>query len=299
MRFISIIVLFGIGISIDFSAITPRNCASAADSIDEKHVHALVKVKRRQTTTTTQIPFTAFKSLEEIKVDATLSDISTFAKKQFGDHPLADEWVKRCLQLRYDKKGTATDLRRFAELHIQIMSEVNATKYAQEIVAYQVTLTELGRVAKLNRDAIYALPLDREVSADSREEQTQIIVTYDWDAAIRKHLGKLQTLHKKNAREARAKISIVAQIRFKNHPLTDEWRALYFRLSRDGKGTLSDVKRLSELEIRMFIDIDPEEYAAPIEKHHGLMKLYDKFIKQFKDAGKNPEIFQVDFKSVN
>ena len=94
MRFISIIVLLGIGISIDFSAITPGNFASAVDSIDEKRVHALVKVKRRQTTTTTQIPFTAFKSLEQIKVDAPLSDISIFAKKQFGDHPLADEWVK-------------------------------------------------------------------------------------------------------------------------------------------------------------------------------------------------------------
>lgn len=209
MRFTSIVLLLWIGISNDFSAITPRNCASAADSLNGKRVHALVKVKRRQKTTTTQIPFTAFKSLEQIDVDATLSDISTFAKKQFGDHPLTDEWVKRCFQLRHDKKGTATDLRRFAELHIQIMSEVNATKYAQEIVAYQVTLTELGRIEKLNRDAIYALPLDRKVSTDSREEQTQIIVTYDWDAAIRKHLGKLQTLQKKTLRGLVPKLALL------------------------------------------------------------------------------------------
>ena len=293
MKCVSLIFLLWIGISIDFSSITLQNCASAVDSINEKRVHALVKVKRRQTTTTTHIPFTAFKSLEQIEVDATLRDVSVFAKKQFGDHLLADEWVKRCLQLRRHKKGTATDLRRFAELYIQIMSDVDATKYAQEIVAYQVTLTELGRVAELNRDAIYALPLDIDVSSDAREEQTQIIVTYDWDPTMRKQLEGLHTSNQKNARGARAKISTVAQIRFENHSLTDEWRALYFRLSRDGKGTLSDVRRLSELEIRMFTEIDPEEYAAPIEKHHRLMRLYDKFIKQFKDAGKNPTIFQV------
>ena len=298
MRFMGIILLFWIGIGNDFSAITPQNWVSADDSINKERVHALVKVKRRQTTTTPQTLFTAFKSLEQIDADATLSDISAYAQKRFGDHPLVDEWVKRCFQLRRNKKGTPTDVERFAELQIQIMSEVDATKYAQEIIAYQGTLRELDRIAKYSRDAIYSLPLETHTESDSIQEQTQIIVTYDWDPAMRKHMGKLQTL-KKKSREARAKISTVAQIRFENHPLTDEWRALYFRLSRDGKGTLSDVKRLSELEIRMFTDIDPEEYAAPIEKHHGLMKLYDKFIKQFKDAGKNPEIFQMDFKSVN
>lgn len=299
MKCVSIVLLLWIGISNDFSAITPRNCASADDGIDEKRAHALVKVKRRQTTTTTQIPFTAFKSLEQIDDDVTLSDVSVFAKKQFGDHPLADEWVKRCFQLRRDKKGNATDLRRFAELQIQIMSDVNATKYAQEIVAYQGTLTELSRIAKRSGNAIYSLPLDIDISTDSREEQTQIIVTYDWDAAVRKHLGNFQALSKKSSWETRAKISTVAQIRFKHHPLTDEWRALYLRLSRDGKGTLSDVRRLSELEIRMFTDIDPKKYAEPIQKHHGLMKLYDKSTQKFKDANKNPEIFQVDFKSVH
>lgn len=295
MRFITIVLLLWIGIHSDFSAITPENRASAADGLDGKRVHAVVKVKRRQTTTTTQIPFTAFKSLEQIDVGATHSDVSTFAKKRFGDHPLADEWVKRCLQLRRDRKGTTTELRRFAELHIQIMSDVDAPGYTQEIIAYQGTLTELSRVSKHSRNAIYSLPLDMGVSPYAREEQTRIIVTYDWDPAVRKHLKGLRTLSKKNAQKARSIINTVAQIRFENHPLTDEWRALYLRLSLDAKGTLSDVRRLSELEIRMFTAIDPEKYAEPIQKHQGLMKLYDKSIDEFKNTKKPFEMFQVNF----
>ncbi len=299
MRCVSVVLLLWIGISNDFSVITPRNWASADDSLDRKRVHAWVKVKQRRTTTTIQTPFTAFKSLEQLPATASLNDISAFAKKRYNNHSLSEEWVKRCFDLRQRKKGTFLELKRFAELHIQIMSEVDAVKYAEEMTAYQGALRELDRVAELGGNAIYTLPLDVEVRPDLREEQTQIIVTYDWDLAMRKHLIRLQVLQKKNPREAQAKVNTVAKIRFENHSLTDEWRALYFRLSRDRRGTLSDVKRLSELEIRMFTDIDPEEYSEPIQKHRGLMKLYDQVIKKFKDAGKNPDIFQVDFESVN
>lgn len=299
MRVIGISLIFSLLLGNEFGKTIPQNYACANDGIDAKRVYAQVRAIHRHTRDTTRPMFTAFKSLEEIDTSATLIDIAAFAKKRFGDHPLADEWVKLCFHLRRNKKGSSLELKRFAKLQIQMLADVDASKYAEEIAAYQGTLKELDIVAKHSKNRIHFLPLDIDVDPELAVEQNQITVIYDWDPEMLKHLAKFQSLHRKDPRAARAKITTVAKICFEDHPLADEWCALYFRLSRNGKGTVSDVKRLSELEIRMFTDLGAKKHDELIQKHRGLIERYDKFVKMLKDAGKNHEVFQVDFKSAN
>lgn len=86
---------------------------------------------------------------------------------------------------------------------------------------------------------------------------------------------QLQTFHKRlnsNPNTAGTELKKVAQKLFNGHPVTEEWVSLYLRLSRDGTDYLTDVQRISELEIRMLTTIDAEKHALQIQQHQHAMK---------------------------
>ena len=79
---------------------------------------------------------------------------------------------------------------------------------------------------------------------------------------------------------ARTELQNVAEKLFGEHTLTEEWVPLYFRLSQEGTEHLSDLKRVSELEIRMLTDINAQTYAKQIQHHREILKHYDELAKQ-------------------
>ncbi len=241
---------------------------------------------------TTKKMFTAFRSpLEKIAPEATRTEISAIAKTLFGIHPLADEWVSRCYRLRRDGKGSFSELKRFAELQIQMLSDLDTTKHAEEIEAYQVALKELDQVVKIYKQA-------KTVSLPLRTSEELAGEAYGWDSKALEHLVKFESLLKEtNLVTARAELLEIAKIRFGTHALADEWIPLYFRLSHEGKGLISDVTRISELEIRMFTAISAEKHTEPIQQHRKAMAQYGEVAKTLKAQGKNLETVEVDFKS--
>lgn len=74
---------------------------------------------------------------------------------------------------------------------------------------------------------------------------------------------------------ARAELQSVAGTLFGGHPLAEEWVPLYFRISREGSEHLSDVKRVSELEIRMLTAINAAKYAKQIQRHREALERLD------------------------
>ena len=78
---------------------------------------------------------------------------------------------------------------------------------------------------------------------------------------------------------ARTELQNIAKKLFGGHTLTEEWVPLYFRLSREGTEHLSDLKRVSELEIRMLTDINAQTYAKEIQHHRETLEHYDELAK--------------------
>ena len=94
---------------------------------------------------------------------------------------------------------------------------------------------------------------------------------------------------------ARTELQNIAKKLFGGHTLTEEWVPLYFRLSREGTEHLSDLKRVSELEIRMLTDINAQTYAKQIQHHRETLEHYDELAKMFEDAGSpTPETHEQD-----
>ena len=71
-----------------------------------------------------------------------------------------------------------------------------------------------------------------------------------------------------------------------------------FPFKSEEKGLISDVKRVSELEIQMFTDASAEKHAEPIEQHRKALKQYDELVKTLKEQSQNPEAVKVDFKLI-
>lgn len=79
---------------------------------------------------------------------------------------------------------------------------------------------------------------------------------------------------------ARTELQNVAKKLFGKQPLVEEWVPLYFRLSREGTEHLSDLKRVSELEIRMLTEINAQTYAKQIQHHRETLAHYDELVTQ-------------------
>lgn len=79
---------------------------------------------------------------------------------------------------------------------------------------------------------------------------------------------------------ARTELQNVAKKLFGKQPLVEEWVPLYFRLSREGTEHLSDLKRVSELEIRMLTEINAQTYAKQIQYHREALEHYDELATQ-------------------
>ena len=90
--------------------------------------------------------------------------------------------------------------------------------------------------------------------------------------------GNFKTFKKRlttDPEAARTELQEVARKLFSGHELSQEWVLLYFRVSQDCAKHLSDVKRVSELEIRMLTAIDNKKYAAQIQQHKAVLTRYN------------------------
>ena len=79
----------------------------------------------------------------------TRTEITKIAQIRFGAHPLADEWSKLFFRLYRDRKGSALDMRRYWELEMQLLSDVDAKAYAKGIRDYQLGLKQIDAMIKI------------------------------------------------------------------------------------------------------------------------------------------------------
>lgn len=71
---------------------------------------------------------------------------------------------------------------------------------------------------------------------------------------------------------ARAELQNVAKKLFHGHVLIEEWVPLFYRLNREGTEHLTDIQRVSELEIRMLTARDAEKHGLQIQQHQHAME---------------------------
>lgn len=118
---------------------------------------------------------------------------------------------------------------------------------------------------------------DRSSQKGSRPSPPPLEAMSDvlWEAS----LVTFQELLKTDPESARAELQNVSKKLFNGHLLTEEWVPLYFRIRHKGTEHLSDVKRLTELEIRMLTAIametgDFQKYALQLQR---LQEAYQKY----------------------
>ena len=100
--------------------------------------------------------------------------------------------------------------------------------------------------------------------------QAHLVSSTLWTENLERFQKHLTT----NPDAARTELENAAENLFGGHLLAEEWVPLYFRISRDGTEYPSDVKRVSELEIRMLTAMNAKKYAEQIRQHQDALKHY-------------------------
>ena len=135
----------------------------------------------------------------------------------------------------------------------------------------------------------------RQVSQRIGDRNTKTAKDYGWNNEALQHIAAFQSLLSTDIEAAHAKVAEIAKIRFGSHPLIDEWSELFFRLCRNRKGSILDVKRYWELEIQLLSDLDATTYAKGIQETQLGMKQIDLLIKMIESQGSDPETTEADF----
>ena len=81
---------------------------------------------------------------------AAREQIAKIGKLRYGDHPLVNEWVEYLFRFSREGKALILELVRQTEIEIQILTDIDAEKHAEEIATYQKALKRMhNQISKL------------------------------------------------------------------------------------------------------------------------------------------------------
>ena len=124
---------------------------------------------------------------------------------------------------------------------------------------------------------------------DDIETTSKSYAYYAGGASLDAELETFYKLIKTDPEAARLELQSVAKELFDEHPLTEKWVALFYKVfyeislkDTEQKGSeppwelISDIKHLYELGLEMLTGMDTEKYAKQIQLHQDALKHYTK-----------------------
>lgn len=221
--------------------------------------------------------FETFYKFLETDPEAARVELKRVAKEIFNEHPLTEEWIEHCYQVFYrtgedkieDPSEIMPDLIRTYELGLEMLTAVDAEKYAKEIQHHQDALEHYGQFAELIKAAGGKPEQSEEVPSDTQESASQPeseLSDVEKEAQIfSQHMKKFYELVSTDPDAARKELETGAATAYQGHPLTEEWVELFFSMGSDGAATISDISRFMEMTKQIRTDMDPEKYAGEIK----------------------------------
>lgn len=218
-------------------------------------------------------PLQTFKKFLKTDSEAARVELQNVAKTLFREHILTEEWVP--LYFRLSREGTdhLSDLKRMSELEIRMLTAIDVKKYAKQIEHHRERLKHYDELSKIAEDEASTpemlSPGEQQVSSKTGHE----------------HLKAFNELLPTDPEAARAKLGEFSVLTFHGHRLAKEWEELFFRLSREKEGTVSEIIRLLELKKQMLKDHSLEKHAEEIESLETAIKDLEPIRNLFKQQG--------------
>ena len=122
---------------------------------------------------------------------------------------------------------------------------------------------------------------------------------YGWNEEALQRMSVFDSLLSTDPAAARAAMTEIAEIRFGKHPLVDEWSELGFRLFRDRKVNVLEIKRYLELEIQLLTAVDAETHAKGIQEHQVSLTQINLLVQLMKSQGDDPASTELKFTPFN
>ncbi len=262
LRIVLCLLLFGVGMTtFADTSVSETSTANTATPAHDTKPEMIVQWEQHLDT---------FEELITTDSEAAVAELDTVAKLLFETHTAVDEWKDLYLRLSRDKKGSVIDMKRAAELLIEMFADIDAEKFKAQIQRYQKRIKYYNSLAEDYEKQGMNLE-DVKVEADRFQVRE---VWMDDIEALEKHINAFTALLPTDPKAARAELDAFAKVQFGEHPLVKEWTDIIFQMSCDGKGLLPDYLKMVELQLQMYRDVNPRKYTEHIAVYEsGLTQL--------------------------
>ena len=209
------------------------------------------------------VPFETFDEHLMIDPEKAHTELENVAKKIFRGHLLAKEWIPLYFRICRDGTEHFSDIQRVSELEIRMLTTIDSKKHAKYIRQHQVVLE------RYKKDRTQAPSEKKQVDLQKLRSSKKLRAE-----AIDKHAAAYEKLLPTDLDAARAELVKYAQVTFGEHGLREEWIALYFRLTRAKKSTMSEMVQVLSLAKQMLEANFPDIAAGAIEQIDTSLKVF-------------------------
>ena len=228
-----------------------------------------------------------FHKLLKTDSDTARAELQKVAQTVFGGHTLADEWVP--LYFRIIREGTEhlSDIKRIHELEIRMLTAIDAEKHAEQIQYHRAALKHYEELASVGSDQRSVPNKTLSDEQESRAETVQAPAAAEKPNAqiAHQHFMKFHELLAHDVEAARKELDAFAALAFHGHPRTEDWKTLFFRLTRQKEATVLEMIQLLELKKQMLKDTDAEKHAKELANLESAVKRFKSLAKLFEQQG--------------
>lgn len=220
-------------------------------------------------------------------VDAARAELQKIARTVFGGHTLTGEWVPLCFRIIRDGTKHLSDIKRIYELEIRMLTAIDAEKHAEQIQDHREVLKLYEELALVGDDQLL---VPKKTPSDKQESTVE---TVQAPATAKKpnsqiayqHFMKFHEFLPHDVEAARKELDAFAALAFHGHPRTENWKALFFRLSHQKEATVPEMIQFLELKKQMLKDTDAERNAKELASLESAVKQFKSLAKVFKRQG--------------
>ncbi len=126
-----------------------------------------------------------------------------------------------------------------------------------------------------------------DIHAGKMGNETHMLVkNHPEMAAAAQHFRKFFKWVNTDPGAAYTELEAYTAVLFPQHPLTEEWNKLFFRIVQNKGGMVAEVIRFMELKKRLLIDTNPETFATQIRHVEHLLKELKRTEKIYESEGR-------------
>lgn len=207
-----------------------------------------------------------FQELLKTDPESARAELQNVSKKLFNGHLLTEEWVPLYFRIRHKGTEYPSDVKRLAELEIRMLTDI--AMETEDFQKYAFPLQRLQEAYQQYEDRENAQRAAHNHGHDHGHNHSPPPETGDASGNANNNAD----VDESDIEAVRAQYLSRFKAEFNDHPLTEKMVDTTLALALKKKVTYPELIELTELQIQIMKDVDPEKHKKAIQNSKASLK---------------------------